>query len=131
MKKGLIAASLLLASVPALASQNQSYKLITVSTYLNFYLLNLNACEDFHPGVRSEAYAAEAKLYPYFEKLDKKVAALKIDENDKAAIANTVSDRRIKLNSQIAEGEFTVEHCQAVISIVNEGLDPEVLKSVN
>ncbi len=113
------------------ANQNQSYKLITVSTYLNFYLLNLNACEDYHPSTRQEAYKAEATLYPYFESLDKKVASMKIDESDKAAIANTVSTRRAKLNAQISEGEFTVEHCNAVIRIVNEGLDPKILSSIN
>ena len=115
----------------ASANQNQSYKLITVSTYLNFYLLNLNACEDYHPSTRQAAYKAEASLYPYFERLDKKVSSLKIDENDKKAIANTVSSRRTKLNSQIEEGEFTVDHCNAVIRIVNEGLDPKILESIN
>lgn len=127
-------ASLLIASALAFsanANQNQSYKLITVSTYLNFYLLNLNACEDYHPSTRQEAYEAEGSLYPYFEKLDKKVESMKIDENDKAAIANTVSSRRAKLNTQIADGEFTVEHCQAVIRIVKEGLDPKILESID
>ena len=127
-------ASLLIASVLAFganANQNQSYKLITVSTYLNFYLLNLNACEDYHPSTRQKAYEAEGTLYPYFEKLDKKVASLKIDEKDKAAIANTVSTRRAKLNTQISDGEFTIEHCQAVIRIVTEGLDPKILESID
>lgn len=127
-------ASLLIASALAFsanANQNQSYKLITVSTYLNFYLLNLNACEDYHPSTRQEAYEAEGSLYPYFDKLDKKVASLKIDKNDKAAIANTVSTRRAKLNNQIADGEFTIEHCNAVIRIVKEGLDPKILESID
>lgn len=127
-------ATLLIASAlsfAASADQNQSYKLITVSTYLNFYLLNLNACEDYHPETRQDAYKAEASLYPYFEKLDKKVASMKIDAKDKAAIANTVSSRRDKLNGQIADGEFTVDHCNAVIRIVNEGLDPKILDSIN
>jgi len=127
-------ASLLIASALAFganANQNQSYKLITVSTYLNFYLLNLNACEDYHPATRQEAYKAEATLYPYFEKLDKKVASMNINESDKAAIANTVSTRRAKLNSQIADGEFTIEHCNAVIRIVSEGLDSKILASID
>ena len=115
----------------AQANTNQSYKLITVSTYLNFYLMNLNACEDYHPEARQAAYAAESKLYPYFQKLDKAVASLKIDEKDKQAIANTVSIRRAKLNTQIADGEFTVEHCNAVIGIVNAGLDETILASIN
>ena len=126
--------SLLLASALAFgasANQNQSYKLITVSTYLNFYLLNLNACEDYHPVTRQAAFKAESSLYPYFEKLDKNVAKLDINEKDKDAIANTVSSRRDKLNIQILEGEFTIEHCNAVISIVNEGLDKKILESIN
>lgn len=126
-------ASVLIATVLAFgvnANQNQSYKLITVSTYLNFYLLNLNACEDYHPSTRQAAYKAEATLYPYFESLDKKVSALKIDQDDKDAIAKTVSARRDKLNTQIAEGEFTIEHCNAVVRIVNEGLDPTILASI-
>ena len=125
--------SVLIATVLAFsvnANENQSYKLITVSTYLNFYLLNLNACEDYHPSTRQEAYKAEAILYPYFESLDKKVNALKIDQDDKDAIAKTVSARRDKLNTQIAEGEFTIEHCNAVVRIVNEGLDPAILTSI-
>lgn len=112
-------------------SENHSYKLITVSTYLNFYLMNLNACEDFHPETRKAAYAAEGKLYPYFEKLDAKVAALKINEDDKDAIANTVSKRRTKLDRQIAEGEFTLKHCETVIKIVEEGLDETLLSAIN
>ena len=127
-------AYLLVASVLAFganANQSQSYKLITVSTYLNFYLLNLNACEDYHPETRQDAYKAEASLYPYFKKLDKQVATLDINAKDKAAIANTVSSRRAKLNAQIDEGEFTIEHCKAVIRIVNEGLDPKLLSSIN
>ncbi len=130
MKKlaGLFIASVLAFGVNA--NQNQSYKLITVSTYLNFYLLNLNACEDYHPSTRQAAYKAEASLYPYFESLDKKVAELDIEQKDKDAIAKTVSDRRAKLNTQIAENEFTIEHCNAVVRIVNEGLDQAILKNV-
>ena len=133
MKKlaSLLIASALAFSFSANANQNQSYKLITVSTYLNFYLLNLNACEDYHPSTRRAAYEAEGTLYPYFDKLDKKVASLKINEDDKAAIANTVSSRRAKLNTQIAEGEFTIEHCNAVVRIVKEGLDPKILESID
>ena len=115
----------------AQASKSQSYKLITVSTYLNFYLMNLNACEDYHPAARQAAYKAESKLYPFFEKLDTKIAGLRIDEDDKAAIANTVSNRRAKLNAQIADGEFTIEHCNAVIGIVNAGLDKAILAAIN
>jgi hypothetical protein len=131
----IIALSLSAVSMNAMAaskssSKNQSYQLITVSTFLNFYLVNLNACEDYHPSTRKEAYAAEAKLYPYFEKLDKKVAALDIDADDKKAIANTVSKTRGKLNVQIDEGEFTLEHCRTVIKIVNEGLDGTLLATI-
>ncbi len=131
MKNILIGALVILAfGAQAKSSDNQSYKLITVSTYLNFYLMNLNACEDFHPSTRPEAYAAEGKLYPYFEKQDEKVAKLDINKEDKMAIKNTVSERRTKLDRQIAEGEFTIEHCEAVISIVKEGLDETLLASI-
>ena len=130
MKKIINLIFLLSLGFTASANENQSYKLITVSTYLNFYLLNLNACEDYHPETRLRAYEAESTLYPYFEKLDKKVASLNIDARDKEAIANTVSVRRTKLNAQITDGEFTVEHCNAVISIVNEGLDEMILQSI-
>lgn len=112
------------------AEESQSYKLITVSTYLNFYLMNLNACEDFHPSVRAQAFKAEAQLYPYLGRLDEKVNALEIDAEDKKAIKNTVSARRAKLNKQIADGEFTVEHCNAVIGLVNEGLDEKLLSAI-
>ena len=127
----LLGALLCVGTASASADKNQSYKLITVSTYLNFYLLNLNACEDYHPQTRQAAYKAEATLYPYFEKLDKKVESMDIDPDDKAAIAKTVSSRRDKLNTQISDGEFTAEHCNTVIAIVNEGLDPVILKSID
>lgn len=131
MKKILIGALAILAfGANAKETENQSYKLITVSTYLNFYLMNLNACEDFHPSTRAEAYKAEGTLYPYFAKLDAKVANLNIDKDDKKAIQNTVSDRRNKLDKQIADGEFTLEHCNAVIGIVNEGLDDTLLATI-
>lgn len=124
-------AALMAFSVNVNANSSQSYKLITVATYLNFYLMNLNACEDYHPAARQDAYKAESTLYPFFAKLDAKVAALKINQKDKDAIANTVSNRRAKLNAQIEAGEFTLEHCNAVIGIVNAGLDPKVLEAVN
>ena len=136
MKKLFLTTSLVLSmamsvvSKPVQAEESQSYKLITLSTYLNFYLMNLNACQDFHPSVRSAAYKAEGALYPYFENLDAKVKAMSIDADDKKAIKNTVTSRRAKLNKQIADGEFTVEHCNAVISLVNEGLDEKLLSII-
>ena len=136
MKKIILTSSLVLSlfgagiSTSVQAEEPQSYKLITLSTYLTFYLMNLNACQDFHPSTRSEAYKAEGELYPYFEKLDAKVKSLDIDANDKKAIKNTVSTRRAKLNRQIADGEFTVEHCKAVISLVGEGLDEKLLSLI-
>ena len=132
----MVAIALTLCSAPSSAinkknDKNQSYQLITISTFLNFYLVNLNACEDYHPSTRKEAYAAEGKLYPYFEKLDKKVLALDIDADDKKAIANSVSKSRNKLNIQISENEFTLEHCKTVIGIVNEGLDATLLAAID
>ena len=115
-------------SFSAVSAQSVNYKLITVASYLNFYLLNLNACEDFHPTVRKSALAAENAIYPWLESLNSKVKAYKLNDKDKAAIANTVVDRRKRLNEQIAENEFTVEHCKAIIDIVNAGLDSSLLK---
>ena len=131
MKKILLAAlSVVLFSASAQANENKSYKLITVSTYLNFYLTNLNACEDFHPSTRTDAYKAEGTLYPYLQKLDTIVTKMNIDADDKQAIKDTVYARRAKLNKQIKDGEFTLDHCQAVISLVNEGLDETLLATI-
>ncbi|MBU2881247.1 hypothetical protein KO525_03025 [Psychrosphaera sp. B3R10] len=131
MKK--LTACLLAASLAfgAQAADSQSLKLISVSSYLNFFLVNLNGCEDYHPSVRAAAYQSESKLYPHYEKLDKKISSLKIDKSDKDAISNTIERSRAKLNAQIAEGEFSVEHCKAVIGIVENGLDSNLLSALN
>jgi hypothetical protein len=131
MKKvsGLLLA--LMVSFGAASAQSVNYKLLTVASYLNFYLLNLNACEDFHPTVRKSALAAENAIYPWLEALNSKVIAFKLNDKDKAAIANTVVDRRNRLNEQIAENEFTLEHCEAIIDIVKSGLDSSLLKILN
>ena len=121
----LLAASI---SFPALGAQSVNYKLVTVASYLNFYLLNLNACEDFHPTLRKDALAAENAIYPWLASLNSKIIIFKLGDKDKAAIANTVVDRRRRLNEQIAENEFTIEHCTAIIDIVNSGLDSTLLK---
>ena len=132
MKKLLIAVMATIAlGAHAQQNESQSYKLITVSTYLNFYLMNLNACEDFHPSTRRAAYEAEGKLYPYFEKLEAKISNIDIDKKDMQAIKNTVTDRRGKLNDQIKDQEFTIEHCNAVIGLVNDGLDEALLSALN
>ena len=115
-------------SLGATSTQAANYKLITVASYLNFYLLNLNACEDFHPTVRKTALAAENSIYPWLESLNRKIEEYKLNDKDKAAIANTVVDRRKRLNEQIADNEFTLEHCTAIIDIVNSGLDSSLLK---
>jgi hypothetical protein len=122
---------MLAASFSAHAAQSANYKLITVASYLNFYLLNLNACEDFHPSVRKAALAAENAIYPWLEALNSKIIAIKLDDKDKMAIANTVVDRRAELNEQIAENEFTVAHCETIIDIVKAGLDSSLLKVLN
>ena len=115
-------------SFSALSDASVNYKLKTVASYLNFYLLNLNACEDFHPTVRKKALAAENAIYPHLEALNEKIKQYKLNDQDKAAIANTVVDRRARLNEQIAENEFTLEHCEAIIDIVKSGLDVSLLK---
>lgn len=124
----LIAASL---AFGAQAADSQSLKLISVSSYLNFFLVNLNGCEDYHPSVRIDAFKSESKLYPHYEKLDKKIKSLDIADSDKDAISNTIERSRAKLNAQIAEGEFSVEHCKAVISIVESGLDANMLAALD
>ena len=103
-------------------------KLFAVATYLNFYLLNLNACEDFHPTVRKDALAAENAIYPLLEALNQKVKQHKLHKQDQAAIANIAFDRREQLNQQIADKEFTIEHCEMIIDIVNSGLDKSLLE---
>lgn len=115
----------------AQAADNQSLKLISVSSYLNFFLVNLNGCEDYHPSVRIAAYKSESKLYPHYEKLENKINSLKIAQSEKDAIANTIVRSRTKLNAQIAEGEFSIEHCNAVIGIVENGLDANLLSALN
>ncbi len=110
------------------AEQTMNYRLKTVASYLNFYLLNLNACEDFHPTVRKNALAAENLIYPWLEALNAKIITHKLNDKDKAAIAQTVVLRRASLNQQIADNEFTLEHCEAIIEIVKSGLDSSLLK---
>ena len=96
MKKWCLAALLASSLLPAQAA-DQDYKLVTVAGYLNFYLLNLNACEDFHPVVRQSAYDAEKLLYPWLDKLDAKTKS----SIDASVISNVVKKRRDALNSQI------------------------------
>ena len=117
-----------LATGASAAAANTDNKLKTVASYLNFYLLNINACEDFHPTVRKRALVAENIIYGHLEKLSDKVKEFNLKEDEKAAIANTVVDRRARLNEQIAENEFTLEHCEAIIDIVRSGLDSSLLK---
>lgn len=112
------------------SAETQDYKLVTVAGYLNFYLLNLNACEDFHPSVRGQAYEAEKSLYPHLEKLYAKMGGDK-GQNQKM-VADIAMKRRASLNGQIAEGDFTVEHCQAIVKILSEdGLDKTLLSALD
>ena len=110
-------------------ANTQDYKLVTVAGYLNFYLLNLNACEDFHPAVRAAAYDAEKHLYPHLDKLSAKLGD---HQDNQKMVADIVMKRRNMLNAQIAEGDFTIEHCQAIVKILNEdGLDKTLLSALN
>lgn len=118
----------LLLSVSTAYAQSVDYKLTTVASYLNFYLLNLNACEDFHPTVRKDALEAENSIYPWLEALNAKVLIFKLGDKAKSELANTVVERRARLNEQIADNEFTLEHCEAIINIVRSGLDKSLLK---
>ena len=110
-------------------ANTQDYKLVTVAGYLNFYLLNLNACQDFHPAVRAAAYDAEKLLYPYLDKLYSKMGGAA--GANQQMVSDIVMKRRNMLNTQIAEGDFTVEHCQAVVKILAEdGLDKTLLSAI-
>lgn len=127
----MIAAAILTSGTVCAAAQSntQDYKLVTVAGYLNFYLLNLNACQDFHPSVRQSAYDAEKNLYPYLDKLYSKMGGEK--GANQQMVSDIVMKRRNMLNAQIAEGDFTVEHCQAVVKILTEdGLDKTLLSAV-
>lgn len=125
MKKICLAA-LLFSSVPVSAA-GQDYQLVTVASYLNFYLLNLNACEDFHPAVRKEAYAAEQLLYPWLEKLDNRTSG----SIDVSLLSAVVQKRRDALNQQIKDGDFTLDHCKAVVKLLTgDGLDKTLLKAL-
>ncbi|MDP5134804.1 hypothetical protein [Rheinheimera baltica] len=129
MKKWASAMIAAVAFSSAAVANTQDYKLVTVAGYLNFYLLNLNACEDFHPAVRSAAYDAEKSLYPYLDKLYSKMGG--VDGANQKMVADIVMKRRNMLNTQIAEGDFTVEHCQAVVKILTEdGLDKTLLSAL-
>lgn len=121
MKKWLGAVAAALIVTAPVQANTQDYKLITVAGYLNFYLLNINACQDFHPQVRQAAYDAEQKLYPWLEKLHAKLS-------DGKQVADIVLKRRAMLNQQIGDGDFTLDHCQAIVKILNEdGLDKTLL----
>ena len=128
MKKWVIA-SLMAASLgTSVQAADQDYKLVTVAGYLNFYLLNLNACQDFHPSVRHAAFEAEKSLYPWLDKLDNKTK----NSIDASVISDVVKKRRDALNAQINEGDFTVDHCQAVVKLLSgDGLDKTLLKNLD
>jgi hypothetical protein len=126
MKKWCLA-GLLLSSLLPVHSADQDYKLVTVAGYLNFYLLNLNACQDFHPSVRKDAYAAESTLYPWLDKLDAKTKG----SIDSGMLNSVVQKRRDALNAQIKDGDFTIDHCHAVIKLLTaDGLDKTLLKAI-
>ena len=130
MKKWVSAAIVAVAMSTTAAANAQDYKLITVAGYLNFYLLNLNACQDFHPQVRQSAYDAEKVLYPYLDKLYGKMGG--VEGANQKMIADIVMKRRAMLNEQITDGDFTVEHCQAIVKIMTEdGLDKTLLSALN
>lgn len=124
-----VIASLMAASLgTTVQAADQDYKLVTVAGYLNFYLLNLNACQDFHPSVRHAAFEAEKSLYPWLDKLDNKTK----NSIDASVISDVVKKRRDALNAQINEGDFTVDHCQAVVKLLSgDGLDKTLLKNLD
>jgi hypothetical protein len=131
MKKW-FAAMLFSAAIPAHAV-DQDYKLLTVASYLNFYLLNLNACEDFHSSLRRDAYEAEGLLYPWLDKLDAKTKG----SIDAGILENELKKRREKVSNMIKEGGLkkegglTEEQCRFIIDIVKKNeLDKTMLKAL-
>ena len=75
------------------------------------------------------AYDAEKNLYPFLDKL-----STKMDKtgSDKKMVSDIVMKRRSMLNAQIADGDFTIEHCQAIVKILNEdGLDKTLLSALD
>lgn len=132
MKKWLLALAVIAWSVASLQANasTKDYRLVTVAGYLNFYLLNLNACQDFHPSVRHSAYEVESQLYPWLDKLQAKLEAS--DDFDSKMMSDIVLRRRALLNEQIAEDDFTLDHCSAIVQILsNEGLDETLLGVLN
>ena len=132
MKKWLLALAVVALSVGSLQANasTKDYRLITVAGYLNFYLLNLNACQDFHPAVRQSAYQVESQLYPWLDKLQAQLDAS--NDFDSKMISDIVLRRRALLNEQIAEDDFTLDHCKAIVQILgNEGLDETLLAVLN
>lgn len=128
MKKWLLTSLVAAGLSCSVQAADQDYKLVTVAGYLNFYLLNLNACEDFHPQVRKAAFDAEQTLYPWLEKLDMRTK----NSIDASVISDVVKKRRNALNAQINEGDFTLDHCQAVIKLLSgDGLDKTLLKNLD
>ena len=128
MKKWLLTSLVAAGLSCSVQAADQDYKLVTVAGYLNFYLLNLNACEDFHPSIRKAAFDAEQSLYPWLEKLDARTK----NSIDASVISDVVKKRRNALNAQINEGDFTLEHCQAVIKLLaGDGLDKTLLKNLD
>lgn len=128
MKKWLVGCLLSAAVISPVQAADQDFKLVTVASYLHFYLLNLNACQDFHPSIRATALKAEQSLYPLLEKLDAKTKT----SIDASVLSDIVLKRRAALNVQISEGDFTIEHCQAVIKLLDgNGLDQTLLKNLD
>jgi hypothetical protein len=110
-------------------AETVDYQYLTLAGYLNFYLLNLNACEDYHPAIRQQAYDAEKQLYPWLSKLEQK---LKDSDADNKTLSEVVHKRRAALNQQISEGDFTLDHCKAVVKLLSvDGLDQALLKTLN
>lgn len=110
-------------------AETVNYQYLTVAGYLNFYLLNINACQDYHPEVRQQAYDAEKQLYPWLTKLEQKLKGA--DANNKI-LSDIVQKRREALNLQISEGDFTLDHCKAIVKLLSaDGLDQALLKNLD
>jgi hypothetical protein len=57
---------------------------------------------------------------------------LKGADADNKILSDVVQKRREALNLQISEGDFTLDHCKAIVKLLTaDGLDQAMLKSLN
>jgi len=106
--------------------QSTTHNLQPVSSYLNFYQLNINRCEEIYPEKMSEANEARLIVQPYLESLHKSLKKDKLNDTSK----NSQLSMSMKISEQIAESELTSDHCSFIFEIARTGLDRVLLKRI-